>query len=141
MAGRDLIGSHVETRDPRFAGDSKYPFPKLVRLASDGIASFSTAPIKLLTRVGFVMIIFCAGVLAWTLYTRFFTHNAPQGWTSVLAIVLLLGGMPTWEHSRSWGYGPSGVVGLLLIILLVLMIMSYVPLTGWEFGPHAVVVR
>jgi polyisoprenyl-phosphate glycosyltransferase len=80
-------------RDPRFAGDSKYPFPKLVRLASDGIASFSTAPIKLLTRVGFVMIIFCAGVLAWTLYTRFFTNNAPQGWTSVLAVVLLLGGV------------------------------------------------
>jgi polyisoprenyl-phosphate glycosyltransferase len=80
-------------RDPRFAGDSKYPFPKLVRLASDGIASFSTAPIKLLTRVGFVMIIFCGGVLAWTLYTRFFTNNAPQGWTSVLAVVLLLGGV------------------------------------------------
>jgi dolichol-phosphate mannosyltransferase len=80
-------------RDPRYAGDSKYPFPKLVRLASDGIASFSTAPIKLLTRVGFVMIIFCAGVLAWTLYTRFFTNNAPQGWTSVLAVVLLLGGV------------------------------------------------
>jgi dolichol-phosphate mannosyltransferase len=80
-------------RDARFAGDSKYPLAKLVRLASDGIASFSTAPIKLLTRIGFVMIVFCAGVLAWTLYTRFFTHNAPQGWTSLLAVVLLLGGM------------------------------------------------
>jgi polyisoprenyl-phosphate glycosyltransferase len=80
-------------RDARFAGDSKYPLAKLVRLASDGIASFSTAPIKLLTRLGFVMIVFCAGVLAWTLYTRFFTHNAPQGWTSVLAVVLLLGGV------------------------------------------------
>jgi dolichol-phosphate mannosyltransferase len=80
-------------RDPRFAGSSKYPFAKLLRLASDGIASFSVAPIRLLTRLGFVMIVFCAGVLAWTLYTRFFTHNAPQGWTSVLAIVLLLGGI------------------------------------------------
>jgi polyisoprenyl-phosphate glycosyltransferase len=80
-------------RDPRYAGSSKYPFGKLVRLASDGVASFSTAPIKLLTRVGVVMIGFCAGVLAWTLYTRFFTKNAPQGWTSVLAVVLLLGGV------------------------------------------------
>jgi dolichol-phosphate mannosyltransferase len=80
-------------RDARYAGASKYPFGKLFRLASDGIASFSTAPIKLLTRLGFVMIGFCAGVLAWTLYTRFFTHNAPQGWTSVLAVVLLLGGV------------------------------------------------
>ena len=80
-------------RDPRFAGSSKYPFAKLLRLASDGIASFSIAPIRLLTRLGFAMIVFCAGVLAWTLYTRFFTHDAPQGWTSVLAVVLLLGGM------------------------------------------------
>jgi len=59
----------------------------------------------------------------------------------IVLIVLLLGGMPTWEHSRQWGYGPSGIVGLLLIILLVMMLMSYVPLMGWEFGPHAVVVR
>ncbi|MDX6440563.1 MAG: polyisoprenyl-phosphate glycosyltransferase [Gaiellaceae bacterium] len=80
-------------RDARFAGSSKYPLAKLLRLASDGIASFSVAPIRLLTRVGFVMIVFCAAVLGWTLYTRFFTHSAPQGWTSVLGVVLLLGGI------------------------------------------------
>jgi glycosyltransferase involved in cell wall biosynthesis len=80
-------------RDPRFAGSSKYPLAKLLRLASDGIASFSIAPIRLLTRIGFVMIVFCAAVLGWTLYTRFFTDSAPQGWTSVLGIVLLLGGI------------------------------------------------
>ncbi len=80
-------------RDPRYAGSSKYPLTKLLRLASDGIASFSIAPIRLLTRLGFAMIVFCAAVLAWTLYTRFFTHDAPQGWTSVLAVVLLLGGV------------------------------------------------
>jgi polyisoprenyl-phosphate glycosyltransferase len=80
-------------RDARFAGSSKYPLAKLIRLASDGIASFSVAPIRLLTRVGFVMIVFCAGVLGWTLYTRFFTDSAPQGWTSVLGVVLLLGGI------------------------------------------------
>jgi len=80
-------------RDARFAGSSKYPLAKLLRLASDGIASFSVAPIRLLARIGFVMIVFCAGVLGWTLYTRFFTHSAPQGWTSVLGVVLLLGGI------------------------------------------------
>ncbi|MDP9262307.1 MAG: glycosyltransferase family 2 protein [Actinomycetota bacterium] len=80
-------------RDPRFAGSSKYPLAKLLRLASDGIASFSVAPIRLLTRIGFVMIVFCAAVLGWTLYTRFFTDSAPQGWTSVLGVVLLLGGI------------------------------------------------
>ncbi|MGZ4335168.1 MAG: glycosyltransferase family 2 protein [Gaiellaceae bacterium] len=80
-------------RDARYAGTSKYPFTKLVGLALDGITSFSIAPIRLVTRLGYVMLVFCVGVLAWTLYTRFFTSNAPQGWTSLLAAVLLLGGM------------------------------------------------
>jgi hypothetical protein len=59
----------------------------------------------------------------------------------IVLIVLLLGGMPSWEYSRGWGYGPSGIVGLLLILLLVMLFLNYVPLTGWEFGPHPVVVR
>lgn len=80
-------------RDPRFAGASKYPLGKLIRLAADGITSFSIAPIRLLTRLGVVMLVFCLGVLGWTLYVRFFTPNAPQGWTSLLAVILLLGGM------------------------------------------------
>ncbi len=80
-------------RDARFAGSSKYPLGKLIRLAADGITSFSVAPIRLLTRLGVAMLVFCLGVLAWTLYVRFFTHNAPPGWTSLLAVILLLGGM------------------------------------------------
>jgi len=39
----------------------------------------------------------------------------------VLLVLLLLGAFPTWNHSRSWGYGPSGGLGLVLIILLILM--------------------
>ena len=80
-------------RDARYAGTSKYPFTKLIGLALDGITSFSIAPIRLVTRLGYAMLVFCVGVLAWTLYTRFLTSNAPQGWTSLLAAVLLLGGM------------------------------------------------
>jgi glycosyltransferase involved in cell wall biosynthesis len=81
------------TREARFAGESKYPPRKLIRLALDGITSFSTAPIKLVTALGFALVVFCAGVLAWTLYVRFFTSHHPQGWTSVIAVVLLLGGV------------------------------------------------
>jgi dolichol-phosphate mannosyltransferase len=81
------------TREARFAGESKYPTRKLVRLALDGITSFSTAPIKLVTGIGLALVVFCVGVLAWTLYVRLFTTDAPQGWTSVIAIVLLLGGV------------------------------------------------
>ena len=50
----------------------------------------------------------------------------------IILIIILLGGLPTWPHSRSWGYGPSGVVSLLLIILLVLLFMQVLP---WGFGP------
>jgi polyisoprenyl-phosphate glycosyltransferase len=81
------------TRDPRFAGESKYPPRKLIRLALDGITSFSTVPIKLVAWLGFVLVAFCLVVLGWALYTRFFTDAAPQGWTSLLVVVLLLGGV------------------------------------------------
>lgn len=40
----------------------------------------------------------------------------------VLLVLLLLGGLPTWKHSRNWGYGPSGGLGLILIIVLVLLL-------------------
>jgi L-lactate permease len=53
-------------------------------------------------------------------------ENAPMLIT-ILVIVLILalvGGLPTWRHSRSWGYGPSGGVGLILVILLVLWLLG-----------------
>lgn len=39
----------------------------------------------------------------------------------IILILLLVSGLPRWNHSREWGYGPSGLVGLLLIVLLVLL--------------------
>jgi hypothetical protein len=45
----------------------------------------------------------------------------------IIVIVLLLGGLPTWNHSRNWGYGPSGLLTVLLIVLLVLMFMGHIP--------------
>lgn len=42
----------------------------------------------------------------------------------VILFLALVGGLPTWPHSRSWGYGPSGGVGLILIILLVLLLLG-----------------
>jgi hypothetical protein len=42
----------------------------------------------------------------------------------VILILMLLGAMPTWGHSRNWGYGPSGGVGLLVIVLVVLLVMG-----------------
>ena len=39
----------------------------------------------------------------------------------VVLVLVLLGALPTWGHSRSWGYGPSGTIGLILVILIVLV--------------------
>jgi hypothetical protein len=44
----------------------------------------------------------------------------------VVLILILLGVIPTWPHSRSWGYGPSGGVGALLVILLILFVLGIV---------------
>jgi len=40
----------------------------------------------------------------------------------VVLVLMLLGAMPSWRHSRSWGYFPSGGVGLVLLVLVVLML-------------------
>ncbi len=40
----------------------------------------------------------------------------------VVLILALFGALPTWPHSRSWGYGPSGAVGVLLVILVLLLV-------------------
>jgi hypothetical protein len=45
----------------------------------------------------------------------------------IILIVLLVGVAPTWPHSRSWGYGPSGLLGLVLIIVVVLVLLGYLP--------------
>lgn len=38
----------------------------------------------------------------------------------VIVVLLLLGALPSWPHSRSWGYGPSGVLGLVLVVLVIM---------------------
>jgi hypothetical protein len=40
----------------------------------------------------------------------------------VLAVLMLVGAIPTWPHSRSWGYGPSGGLGVVLVILVILLL-------------------
>lgn len=42
----------------------------------------------------------------------------------LILILLLVGGLPVFPHSRSWGYGPSGIVGALLVIVIVLMLLG-----------------
>jgi hypothetical protein len=47
--------------------------------------------------------------------------------TTILIVILILalvGVLPTWPHSRSWGYGPSGIVGLIVVVLIILFLMG-----------------
>jgi hypothetical protein len=44
----------------------------------------------------------------------------------IILVVLLVGALPTWPYSRSWGYAPGGVLGTLLIVLLILLLLGYI---------------
>lgn len=45
----------------------------------------------------------------------------------IVLILVLIGALPRWGHSREWGYGPSGIIGLILIIYLILFLIGRVP--------------
>lgn len=80
-------------REKRFAGKTKYPFRKMVRLAWDAFTGFSLIPLQCATYLGIFAA--CASTLAacWALYIRFFTDKTVQGWTSIMIAVLFLGGV------------------------------------------------
>jgi hypothetical protein len=42
----------------------------------------------------------------------------------IVLILMLIGAVPTWPHSRSWGYGPSGGLGLIVLVVIVLLVMG-----------------
>jgi hypothetical protein len=42
----------------------------------------------------------------------------------IVVILLVLGALPRWGHSRSWGYGPSGVLGVVLVIVVILLVLG-----------------
>ncbi len=44
----------------------------------------------------------------------------------IVLVLLLVGAIPSWPHSRSWGYGPSGILGIVLIVVLVLALTGRV---------------
>ncbi len=42
----------------------------------------------------------------------------------IVLVLLLIGAVPSWPHSRNWGYGPSGGIGLVVLVLVVLLLMG-----------------
>jgi dolichol-phosphate mannosyltransferase len=81
------------TRPPRYAGTAKYSWTKLWRLAVDGLVSFSFVPLQLATLFGFIVAGLGAIYTVFILYARIFTDAPPQGWTSLMVVLLFLGGV------------------------------------------------
>ncbi len=80
-------------RDERFAGETKYPLKKMIRLSLDAMTSFSTKPLKIASVLGFVLSAVGFVYLFVVLYQRLFTDTTQQGWTSMIAISLLFHGI------------------------------------------------
>lgn len=80
-------------RPGRFAGQTKWPLSKLIRLAFDGIVSFSNAPLRLVLQLGFAVSIFsfCAGAVA--IGIRVTGHYAISGWASMTVLMSFIGGV------------------------------------------------
>jgi glycosyltransferase involved in cell wall biosynthesis len=79
-------------RAPRFAGESKYPFFKMVRFALDGVTSFSVAPLHAATWLGFAASVLAMLAVVYALVLRLFTNNWVTGWTALFIAVLFVGG-------------------------------------------------
>ncbi len=80
-------------RAARFAGTTKYPFRKMLNLAMDGIASFSTVPLRILALIGFATAAHALLGVLYSLFVRIFTHNWVSGWATLFIAMLLMGGL------------------------------------------------
>ena len=80
-------------REKRLAGVTKYPFWKMVNLAFDGIFSFSTAPLRMLTYLGLSAASLSFVGVAWALFVRLLTSHWVQGWATLFIGMLFLSGL------------------------------------------------
>ncbi|MGL1934811.1 MAG: glycosyltransferase family 2 protein [Fibrobacterales bacterium] len=81
------------SRAERVAGESKYPLSKMLRLAWQGVTSFSNMPLRFVTSMGVFVCIVSVLLILWVLYIRFFTQNSAPGWASTLVPLFFIGGV------------------------------------------------
>lgn len=79
-------------RKERMAGESKYPLKKMLSFAFDGITSFSTKPISLISGLGVIVIVICCIAMIYTLVGHFM-GNTVSGWSSLMISIWFLGGV------------------------------------------------
>ncbi|HYK38280.1 glycosyltransferase family 2 protein, partial [Alloacidobacterium sp.] len=80
-------------RQERFAGESKYPFSKMLGLAIEGVTSFSEVPLKLITVLGILISLVSFGLALWALGVRILNPAAVPGWASIVIPLYFLGGI------------------------------------------------
>ncbi|MBK8190211.1 MAG: glycosyltransferase family 2 protein [Vampirovibrionales bacterium] len=80
-------------RDPRFTGETKYTLLKMMRFALDGLLSFSKAPLQWIMSLGFAMSLASFAAVAYVLYVTLIAGHGVPGWGSLMAGVLLIGGI------------------------------------------------
>ena len=92
-----LLGFRTTTvdyaRKERFAGESKYPLSKMLKLAMQAITSFSTVPLQMITFIGFAVFVGAMLASTWVLWGTLFTDNAVPGWASTVLPIMMLGGI------------------------------------------------
>lgn len=81
----------VFEREARFAGETKYPLRKMVRFATDGMISFSAVPLRLATWLGLGMSGLALLYFVYAVWMKVAVGTAIQGWTSLVAVVVLIG--------------------------------------------------
>jgi len=91
-AGFRQIG-YEYAREARFAGESKYSLGKLLKLAFDGLVSYSYVPLRLVSNVGLLVSASALGYMGYLLVARLFGDLTIRGWTSTVVIQLFLGGV------------------------------------------------
>ncbi|HEX7026669.1 MAG TPA: glycosyltransferase family 2 protein [Gammaproteobacteria bacterium] len=78
-------------RKAREAGESKYPLRKMLSFAWNGIVSFSTVPLRIITVLGVLSSMISFSLIVWVIFTRLLTENAIPGWASILLPLLFIG--------------------------------------------------
>ena len=92
-----LIGFPTTTvvydRGKRLAGETKYPFRKMLALSVSAITSFSNTPLRLITMTALWGMVVLIGISAWVAWARLFTNRGVPGWASILLPMLLIGSL------------------------------------------------
>ncbi|MFL0268623.1 glycosyltransferase family 2 protein [Candidatus Clostridium radicumherbarum] len=80
-------------RNERFAGETKYPFKKMIKFATDGIIGFSNKPLKIITHLGILSVALSFVVLIYSLIIKIASGNVERGWTSIMVAITFFSGV------------------------------------------------